>query len=128
MCLEKKGMISLRYAWKPKKVYKILEKYRVNDNIKYITPYIAEEVEIGKEMIPKTSLIKGLCSSYLTNEVIHCYEDWSTAMLHIPWSLYDLSYVIVKCTIPAGTFYWVGKCGDIGTRKVILEREHIRIM
>lgn len=132
MCLEKKSRIP-RIATKDIIVYKIL----ISKNNKLYTPFCRNEIEIGKTykgIFDKYNifikhrlrtftnsiicfLISLFFSKFIHSGYIHFYSNYD----NIPNSVkhyYVNSYRIIKCIIPKGTLYFIGKNGDIASRKI----------
>lgn len=111
MCLTKK------YKWpritlRPKTVYKVLEK----SNKKLTTPFMSYTVELGKECKgkydEKDTLLNTIFDEYVSSGFIHSYKDKETAIDYLVYG-----NVVVKCTIPRFTLYFVGH-NDIASRKI----------
>lgn len=102
----------------PKTVYKVIH---VSSDGKFLTPYRAYSVELGKTYTGKFMWRRTFKNTIHTNFIedgfIHAYttiEDAITEKL----SLGDISIRIVKCRIPAFTYYYIGKHNDIASRKL----------
>ncbi len=132
MCLEKKSRIP-RIATKDIIVYKILiPKYH-----ELFTPYYNDNIEIGKTYKGTFSrysiwikhkpraftnniicfLISLFFSKIISSGYIHSYNNYNIIFNTNNW-FYGNYYLIVKCIIPKGTLYFIGKDGDIASRKL----------
>lgn len=132
MCLEKKSRIP-RIATKNIIVYKILK----SEDNKLFTQFYGYKVEIGKtykgifdkyHIFIKHGLriftnniicflISLFYSKFITSGYIHSYSSYA----NIPYIFkycYINNYYIIKCIIPRGTLYFIGKDNDIASRKI----------
>lgn len=132
MCLEKKSSIP-KIATKDIIVYKIL----ISENNKLFTPYYKNNIKIGKTYKGifnkynifikhrlytfNNSIICFLISLFFSKVIysgyIHSYNNYDILFNFNNW-LYCNNYYIVKCIIPKGTLYFIGKNGDIASRKL----------
>lgn len=123
MCLVKKSWIP-RIALKDITVYKVLI---IGPNNTYTTYFMGNKIIIGETYkgvfkkynrydSPKsTTLIKSLFSEEIGIGYIHSYKSYYTCKERI--TFYSLT-TITKCVIPKYTLYFIGKYGDIASRKL----------
>ena len=112
----KKSIIP-RIALKNIIVYKILIKE--SNNLFFYTPITGDKIVIGKtykgifrfsKYYPK-SLIKSLFSKCIASGYIHSFKDKE-------YHSSNYNSILVKCIIPKGTLYFIGKDDDIASRKL----------
>ena len=133
MCLIKKSRIP-RIATKDIIVYKTL----IPRNNKLFTPYYNNNIEIGKtykgifdkyNIIIKNkrytfhnSIICFLISLFFSETIdsgyVHSYNINYILTFNDIFFFFFFYYRIVKCIIPKGTLYWIGKHDDIASRKL----------
>lgn len=131
MCLKKKSRIP-RIATKDIVVYKILHV----ENNKLFTLFCRNEIEIGKTykgIFDKYNifikhrlctfnnniicfLISLFFSKLITSGYIHSYSNYNSIPSYFKYSY--LNNYIIKCIVPKGTLYFIGKNGDIASRKI----------
>jgi len=118
MCLIIKNGTKRRTAKKDMTVYKVIANREspVNGRGEYRTPYMAMHVEIGKTY--RSRLVRGsaVFNFYnggglhsVINAGLHSYDNLEDAKLAA------LSHVVVRCTIPAGSKYYVGHENEIAS-------------
>lgn len=123
MCLTKKSFIP-RIALRNKVTYK----WCINSNEELITYFRKEKVKLGKvytgefQKFYKGSIldfiIESLLSTFISDGFIHSFNNLKSAYIHAPiYHSYD-TLNLVKCTIPKFTLYFIGKDGEIASRKL----------
>ena len=106
MCLTIKNNTRKRTAKKDMTVYKVVNRLTnpYNGKTFFTTPYRAAPVEIGKTY--RSELIRYVKNGYKRIDVgIHSFVDLLWAERYV---FSATSRVIVRCTIPAGSKYYVG--------------------
>ena len=99
-------------------VYKVIS-YRecpINGRGEYRTPYMGMYVEIGKtyrsRLVRKDATIYDIGLRQIVNVGLHSYDNLEDAKLVASPAL---SHVVVRCTIPAGSKYYVGYGNQIAS-------------
>lgn len=114
MCLYKKSKIP-RIAIKDIVVYKYLRSY---DEELY-TPVARAIVKVGKTYKGEFGINEyGVKENFVSSLFSNSIETGYIHSLSSPLGLYAYDYIAVKCIIPRGTLYFIGKHNDIASRKL----------
>ena len=109
MCLDIKSSTRRQVADKDVVVYKLLiTKYYVNNGLVYFTPYQNTRIEIGRTY--QSRLCRNIYNNNRVDYGIHSFTSFSEAKRLV--SKYYAKYedsVVVRCIIPSGSYYYVGK-------------------
>lgn len=101
-----------------KTVYKVLLEYPSG---KFVTPYNNAPIELGKTYTGKfcgtRTLIDTIEDEFIEDGFIHSFRSLAEARKEkVSWD--SPSYKIVKCRIPAFTYFYKGEDGEIASRKL----------
>lgn len=107
--------------------YKVLA---VTADGRFFTPFLVRKVSVPGKITAAFSATKGLYVRSLgryevSGEGVHAIIDKREAIIErlrmIESGLFFAELVIVRCTIPKGTGFWIGDDCDIAAKQMILE-------